>query len=109
MMLRFEADTTLITAQAADGNEPARIAGVAVPWDTVATVSGGQQVKFERGAFDTGQKPAKLIENHDLTQLRGIVDTLTDSPDGLELRQRWPTRERAAMPWLCSRPAHMTP
>jgi len=84
MMLRFEADTTLITAQAADGNEPARIAGVAVPWDTVATVSGGQQVKFERGAFDTGQKPAKLIENHDLTQLRGIVDTLTDSPDGLE-------------------------
>jgi HK97 family phage prohead protease len=37
-----------------------------------------------RGAFNTAQKPAKLIENHDLTQLRGVVDTLVDGDAGLE-------------------------
>ncbi|MGA0023950.1 MAG: HK97 family phage prohead protease [Burkholderiales bacterium] len=83
-MLRFDADTSLITAQAGNEDEPARIAGIAVPWDVIATVSDGQQVRFARGAFDTGQKPAKLIENHDLTQLRGVVDTLVDGDDGLE-------------------------
>lgn len=83
-MIRFNADASLITAQAGDATEPARIAGIAVPWDTVATVSGGEKVRFSRGAFDTGQKPAKLIENHDLTQLRGIVNTLVDGDDGLE-------------------------
>lgn len=83
-MIRFDADASLITAQAGDSTEPARIAGLAVPWDTVATVSDGQKVRFSRGAFDTGQKPAKLIENHDITQLRGIVDTLIDADAGLE-------------------------
>lgn len=83
-MIRFDADASLITAQAGTETEPARIAGIAVPWDVVATVSDGQQVRFARGAFDTTQKPAKLIENHDITQLRGIVDTLTDTEGGLE-------------------------
>ena len=83
-MIRFNADSTLITAEAGDAERPARIAGIAVPWDTVATVSDGQQVRFSRGAFDVGQKPAKLIENHDLTQLRGVVDTLVDGNEGLE-------------------------
>ena len=83
-MIRFNADTSLITAQEGDAKEPARIAGIAVPWDTVATVSDGTKVRFERGAFDTGQKPAKLIENHDLTQLRGVVNALTDGDEGLE-------------------------
>ena len=83
-MIRFNADSTLITAEAGDAERPARIAGIAVPWDTVATVSDGQQVRFARGAFDVDQKPAKLIENHDLTQLRGVVDTLVDGNEGLE-------------------------
>ena len=83
-MIRFDADASLITAEAGDTNSPPRIAGVAVPWDTVATVSGGQQVSFSRGAFDVAQKPAKLLENHDMTQLRGIVNALADTPAGLE-------------------------
>jgi HK97 family phage prohead protease len=83
-MIRFDADPALITAQAADATEPARISGLAVPWDVVATVSDGTAVQFSRGAFDVSQKAAKLIENHDITQLRGIVNTLTDSPAGLE-------------------------
>ena len=83
-MIRFDADATLITAQAGDATQPARISGLAVPWDVVATVSDGTRVQFARGAFDVGQKPAKLIENHDITQLRGVVNALTDSPAGLE-------------------------
>ena len=83
-MIRFNADTSLITAEAGDADRPARIAGIAVPWDTVATVSDGQAVRFARGSFDTGQKSAKLLENHDMTQLRGIVDTLVDGNEGLE-------------------------
>jgi len=47
-------------------------------------VSDGQKVRFARGAFDVNQKAAKLVENHDLTQLRGVVDTLADGDDGLE-------------------------
>jgi HK97 family phage prohead protease len=83
-MIRFDADPALITAQAGDATQPARISGLAVPWDVVATVSDGTSVQFARGAFDVTQKAAKLIENHDMTQLRGVVSTLTDSPQGLE-------------------------
>ena len=83
-MIHFHADIDLIIAEAGDENRPARIAGIAVPWDVVATVSGGQRVKFLRGAFDLTQKPAKLLENHDMSQLRGVVNALSDSDAGLE-------------------------
>ena len=83
-MIHFHADLDLIIAEAGDENRPARIAGIAVPWDVVATVSGGQRVKFLRGAFDLSQKPAKLLENHDMSQLRGVVNALSDSDAGLE-------------------------
>ena len=83
-MIHFHADLDLIIAEAGDENRPARIAGIAVPWDVVATVSGGQRVKFLRGAFDLTQKPAKLLENHDMSQLRGVVNALADSEAGLE-------------------------
>lgn len=83
-MIHFHADIDLIIAEAGDDNRPARIAGIAVPWDVVATVSGGQRVKFLRGAFDLNQKPAKLLENHDMSQLRGVVTSISDSDAGLE-------------------------
>ena len=83
-MIHFSADLDLIIAEAGDDNRSARIAGIAVPWDVVATVSGGQRVKFLRGAFDLTQKPAKLLENHDMSQLRGVVNALSDSDAGLE-------------------------
>jgi HK97 family phage prohead protease len=83
-MIHFHADLDLIIAEAGDDNRPARIAGIACPWDVVATVSGGQRVKFLRGAFDLNQKAAKLLENHDMSQLRGVVNALSDSDAGLE-------------------------
>lgn len=83
-MIRFNANPDLIIAEAGDDDAPARIAGIAVPWAPVsAVVSDGTRVAFERGAFDVSQKRAKLVENHDLTQLRGTVE-IADGDEGLE-------------------------
>lgn len=94
-MIRFTANPDLIIAEAGEDDRPARIAGVAVPWGVTATVSGGQTVKFLRGAFDVNQKRAKLVENHDLTQLRGVVTQLTDTEAGLEFEAEF-ARTRAS-------------
>ena len=63
-MIKFTA--VPVTLDAAAGEDaPRTITGIAVPWDTVATVSGGEKVMFKRGAFDLNAKPARLLENHD--------------------------------------------
>ena len=83
-MIKFNADPELIIAEAGDEAQPARIAGIAVPWEPVsAVVSDGTRVAFKRGAFDVNGKKAKLVENHDLTQLRGTVE-ISDGDEGLE-------------------------
>jgi HK97 family phage prohead protease len=56
---------------------------VAVPWDTPAVVSGGQKVQFSKGAFDVNQKAPKLLEGHDMNQLRGVVTELVEAEEGL--------------------------
>ena len=73
-----------MTLDAAAGDDsPRTITGVAVPWDVTATVSDGTKVSFLRGAFDLEAKNPKLLENHDSTQLRGVVTELADSEEGL--------------------------
>lgn len=73
-----------VTLDAAAGEEaPRTITGVAVPWETPATVSSGESVMFKRGAFDLNAKPAKLIEGHDLSALRGVVTELVEAEEGL--------------------------
>jgi HK97 family phage prohead protease len=73
-----------ITLDAAAGDEsPRTITGVAVPWDTTATVSSGEKVAFKRGAFDLNAKAPKLLEGHDMTQLRGVVTELVEAEEGL--------------------------
>ena len=83
-MIRLTADLPTLDFAKSDSDAPASISGIAVPWAPVtATVLGGQRVAFERGAFDVNQKAAKLIEGHDLTQLRGTVNALADFDEGL--------------------------
>ena len=73
-----------ITLDAAAGEEsPRTITGVAVPWDTPATVSSGERVAFKRGAFDVNAKAPKLLEGHDMSQLRGVISELVDDESGL--------------------------
>ncbi len=82
-MIRLTAELPTIDASAGD-DKPATITGIAVPWaPTTAVVSNGQRVAFARGAFDVNQKPAKLLENHDTGQLRGVVNSLADMDEGL--------------------------
>jgi len=73
-----------VTLDAAAGEDsPRTITGVAVPWDTPAVVSGGQKVQFARGAFNLEQKAPKLLEGHDMNQLRGVVTEMVEAEEGL--------------------------
>lgn len=73
-----------ITLDAAAGEDsPRTITGVAVPWNTPATVSSGENVSFLRGAFDVNAKAPKLLEGHDLNALRGVVTEMVDAEEGL--------------------------
>jgi HK97 family phage prohead protease len=92
-MIQFEAQPIIIAEAGEDS--PRTISGVAVPWNVAATVSDGQTVKFLRGAFNTAAKPAKLLEGHDMSQLRGVVTALADEEDGLHFTARF-AKTRAA-------------
>jgi HK97 family phage prohead protease len=81
-MIQFVAIPVTLDAAAGE-DSPRTITGVAVPWDTPATVSSGESVMFKRGAFDVNAKAPKLIEGHDMTQLRGVVTELVEAEEGL--------------------------
>jgi len=81
-MIKFTAIPITLDAAAGDSTAPRTITGIAVPWDTVATVSGGEKVMFKRGAFDLNAKPARLLENHDGRPI-GIVTEIIDLENGL--------------------------
>jgi HK97 family phage prohead protease len=74
-----------ITIDASAGDDaPKTITGIAVPWFPVsAQVMDGTKVSFKRGAFDLNMKAPKLLENHDMSALRGVVSSLADMPEGL--------------------------
>ena len=82
--MKIEFVAVPVTLDAAAGEDsPRTITGVAVPWDTPATVSSGESVMFKRGAFDLNAKAPKLLENHEMTQLRGVITELADDDAGL--------------------------
>jgi HK97 family phage prohead protease len=82
-MIRFTACDITLDASAGE-DAPKTFTGIAVPWAPVsATVSDGTKVSFARGAFDLNMKAPKLLENHDMSQLRGVVSSLADMPEGL--------------------------
>lgn len=82
--MKIEFVAVPVTLDAASGEDsPRTITGVAVPWDTPAVVSGGQKVQFSKGAFNVDQKAPKLLEGHDMNQLRGVVTELVEAEEGL--------------------------
>ena len=81
-MIQFVAVPVTLDAAAGE-DSPRTITGVAVPWDKPATVSSGESVLFRKGAFDVNAKAAKLLEGHDMTQLRGVVTELVEAEEGL--------------------------
>ena len=88
-MIKFDAVPVTLDAAASE-EAPKTITGIAVPWaPTFATVSDGTKVSFSRGAFDLNGKPAKLLEGHDMSQLRGVVTELVDMEEGLGFTARF--------------------
>lgn len=82
--MKIEFVAVPVTLDAAAGEDsPRTLTGVAVPWDTPAVVSSGESVLFRKGAFDVNAKAPKLLEGHDMTQLRGVVTELVEAEEGL--------------------------
>jgi hypothetical protein len=81
-MIRFSAPV-----QASDG--PKReISGVAAPYNVDAVVSDGSAVRFEAGALPEDGPAPKLIESHDLTQIRGLVTERVNTDEGMMFTAR---------------------
>jgi len=96
MKIRFDAIPMKLDAAVGEEKLPT-ITGLAVPWFPVsAVVSSGEKVAFQRGSFDVNQKPAKLIEGHDLTQLVGTVPELIDLEEGLGYGAQFARTTRSA-------------
>jgi len=78
-----------VTIDAAAGDTPSRtITGVAVPYNEVATVSDGTQVRFEQGALPTEGKAPKLFMYHDSSQPVGLVTERVDTAEGMMFSAR---------------------
>jgi uncharacterized protein len=79
-MIRLE---TSVTVKAAEGQTPT-ISGLAVPWNVEATVSDGSRVMFREGSLPEDGPAPKLLESHDLRQVRGIVTGRQSTPAGMQ-------------------------
>jgi HK97 family phage prohead protease len=79
-MIKLEAS---VSVSAAAGVVPT-ISGVAVPWNVEATVSDGTQVRFLEGSLPEDGPAPKLIESHDMAQIRGIVTGRLSTAEGME-------------------------
>ena len=80
--MRFTSSTFSVDA-ATDGTPKRTITGIALPYNTEATVSGGQTVSFLPGSLPTDGKNPKLYMSHDSTQAIGLVTERADSPEAM--------------------------
>jgi HK97 family phage prohead protease len=81
-MIRFTSSTFSVDA-AQDGSPKRTITGIALPYNTEATVNGGQVVSFLPGSLPTDGKKPKLYMSHDSTQAIGLVTERADSPEAM--------------------------
>ena len=86
-MMRFTSSTFSVDA-AQDGSPKRTITGIALPYNTEATVSGGQTVSFLPGSLPTEGKAPKLYMSHDSTQAIGLVTERADSPEAAQQQGR---------------------
>jgi len=80
--MRFTTSTFSIDA-AQDGSPKRTITGIALPYNTEATVSGGQTVSFLPGSLPTEGKAPKLYMSHDASQAIGLVTERTDDEEAM--------------------------
>jgi HK97 family phage prohead protease len=85
--LRFTAAGITILA-AEEGKARREISGLAVPYNVEATVSDGTRVKIMRGALPVDGPAPKLLQNHDGTDIVGLVTARKDEEDGMYFTAR---------------------
>jgi phage head maturation protease len=82
-MIRFTSNTFAVEAAGPDGEERRTITGIAVPYNTFATVSDGTTVQFAPGSLPVEGKAPRLYMYHDSTQAVGLVSERVDSPEAM--------------------------
>ena len=82
-MIRFTSNTFAVEAAGPDGEARRTITGIAVPYNTFATVSDGTTVQFAPGSLPVDGKAPRLYMYHDSTQPVGLVAERVDSPEAM--------------------------
>jgi hypothetical protein len=78
MKLELNAGSFSVNAAGPDGTPKRTVEGVAVEWNTVATVSGGQRVKFLPGSLPTDGPAPKFMLDHSPEKPLGMVFSRQD-------------------------------
>ena len=86
--LNLTAGRVTVAAETGDDAPRRTISGLAVPYDTEATVSGGQKVRFLAGSLPTDGKAPRLLEQHDTNRVIGIVTARTETDEGMTFTAR---------------------
>lgn len=79
MKLDLSAGSFSVNAAGPDGTPKRTVEGVAVEWNTVATVSSGQRVKFLPGSLPTDGPAPKFMLDHSHEKPLGMVFERTDT------------------------------
>ena len=82
-VIRLSPSTITLDAAAPDGPPSRTITGVAAPYGVEAEVSTGQRVRFLPGALPVDGPAPKLVMNHDITQLVGVVTERVNTSEGM--------------------------
>ena len=83
MKLNLESPIFSIISAGPDGSPRRTIEGVAVEWNTISTVSGGQQVKFLPGSLPTDGPAPKFMLDHSAEKPLGMVTERVDTGDAM--------------------------
>jgi HK97 family phage major capsid protein len=83
MKLEFNAGSFSVNAAGPDGTPKRTVEGVAVEWNTVATVQSGQRVKFLPGSLPTDGPAPKFMLDHSPEKPLGMVFERTDTGEAM--------------------------
>ena len=87
-MIRLHVADLSIDAAAPDAPPSRSITGLAVPWNVTTTDSLGTRVLFEQGSLPEDGRAPKLVESHDLSQVRGLVTERVSTDQGMMFTAR---------------------
>jgi uncharacterized protein len=80
-MMKFTAQA--VSLDAAAGDSPRTISGIAVPYNVEANVSTGQTVRVLAGALPVDGAAPRLLAEHDMGKIVGMVVAREETPDGM--------------------------